>query len=151
MSRERERNRPGPRGGSTRGGPPKNVRSNQKCPILDSIMHKSSEPNIMRVLLFSDILLTVNLFTKKHPKFGALTLVPLIVSWIGVTVNWFKTETKEKNILKTLPLLLLQIYPQWRALRVLYYARIKKDPSWREKKEEFEGGISHLGKHCKER
>ena len=86
-------------------------------------------------------------FDKQHPEFGALTLVPLIMSWIGVTTHWFKTETREKrNKLKTLPFLLLQMYPQWRALRVLYYARIKKDPGWRKMKEEFEGGISHLGK-----
>ena len=105
--------------------------------------------------VFSDIYLTLKLFTgygldKKHPKYGSLTLLPLMVSWIGVTTQWFRTETKEKrNKLKTLPLLIFQIYPQWRALRVLYYARIKKDPRWRQMKDEFDGGISHLGKHSR--
>ena len=102
--------------------------------------------------VFSDIFFSLQLFTgyglrENHPKFGALTLLPLIMSWIGVTTHWFKTETKEKrNKLKTLPLLILQIYPQWRALRVLYYARIKKDPRWRKMKEEWDIRISHIGK-----
>ena len=103
--------------------------------------------------VFSDIYFTLTLFTgygleKRHPKYGSLTLVPLITSMIGVTTHWFKTETKEKrNKLKTLPLLLFQVYPQWRALRVLYHAIIRKDPRWKKMKEEFEGGISHLGKN----
>ena len=100
--------------------------------------------------VFSDIFFTLKLFTgyglkKNHPKYGALTLVPLTISWIGVTIHWFKTETREKrNKWKTLPLLIFQVYPQWRALRVLYYGA-KKDPGWKALKEEFEGGISHLG------
>ena len=103
----------------------------------------------------TDIYLSLKLFTgyrliKKHPKFGTLSLIPLAMSSMGVTTQWFKTETKEmRNKLKTLPLLILQFYPQWRALRVLYYAKIKKDPRWQKMKEEFEGEISHLGRQCK--
>ena len=104
--------------------------------------------------VFSDIYLTLKLFTgyhltKNHPKFGALTLVPLMLSFIGMAIKWFKIETMEgRNKLKMLPLLIFQFYPQWRALRVIYYARIKKDRRWKAMKEEFEDGISHLGKHC---
>lgn len=100
--------------------------------------------------MISDILLTVKLFTgigvKKHPYFGTVSLLPPIMSWIGVTRHWIKIETKEeRNKLKTLPLFLLQIYPQWRALRVLYYAIIKKDRKWVEMKKDYDGGIAHLG------
>ena len=103
--------------------------------------------------VLSDMYFTLQLFigyglNKNHPKYGSLTLVPLLMSTIGMTIQWFKIETKEKrNKLKTLPLLIFQIYPQWRALRVLYYAKIKKDPRWRAMREEFDDGISHLGKH----
>ena len=105
--------------------------------------------------VFSDIFFTLKLFTgyglkERHPKYGAVTLLPIIISWMGHTVYWFKTETKEKrNKMMTLPLLIFQVYPQWRALRVLYYAVIKKDPRWKKMKEEFESGISHLGQHFK--
>ena len=104
---------------------------------------------------FSDISLTLKLFTgyglkERHPKYGSLTLVPLLMSLIGQTIQWFKTETREKRSkMKTLPLLLLQIYPQWRALRIIYYGKIKKDSRWREMKKEFDVGISHIGNHCK--
>ena len=97
--------------------------------------------------VFSDIIFTTGLFLKGHYKFGACSIVPLSISWMMIAVQWFKTESKEKrHKLKTLPLLLLQVYPQWRALRVLYYGKIKRDPRWRKMKEEFEIGISHLGK-----
>ena len=120
--------------------------------------------------VFSDMFLTLKLFTGlsldinqsgsirfkfeiRHPLYGAFTLVPLIMSWIGTTIYWFQTERKEKrNRWKTFPLLLLQVYPQWRALRVTYYGKIKKDQKdlkWKKMKEEFEGGIKHLGKHFK--
>ena len=96
--------------------------------------------------VYSDIVFTTNLFQKGHYKFGACSLVPLSLSWLLIAIKWFEIETKEKHHkLKTLPLLILQLYPQWRALRVLYYGKIK-DPTWQKMKEEFEIGVSHLGK-----
>ena len=97
---------------------------------------------------FSDIIFTIKLIIKGHYKFGALSLVVLSILWMGMAVQWFKIETKEnRQKIKTLPLLILFVYPQWRALRVLYYGKIKKDPEWKQMKNEFEAGISHLGKH----
>ena len=104
--------------------------------------------------VFTDILFTLKLFTgyghkESHPKYGSVTLVPLIMSLIGQTIQWHKTETREqRSKMKTLPLLLLQIYPQWIALRVIYYGKIKKDRRWRDMKKEFDVGISHIGNHC---
>ena len=97
--------------------------------------------------VFTDIIFTTQLFIKEHYKFGALSLAVLSVSWMGTATQWYKIETKKLQKLKTLPLLILHIYPQWRALRVLYYGKIKKDPRWKKMKEEFEVGISHIGKH----
>ena len=81
-----------------------------------------------------------------HPKFGAAMLVPFLLSWLLVVRHWFIKEHGMKQKLKTLPLLILQVYPQWRALRVLYYAKWKKHKGWQRMKEEWETGISHLGK-----
>ena len=106
--------------------------------------------------VFSDILFTLTLFTghgrkKTHPRYGAVTLIPQIMSLLGQSIYWFKTETKEKrNKIKTFSLLLLQVYPQWRALKIIYHTKILKDKKWREMKADFEGGISHLGKYFKE-
>ena len=72
------------------------------------------------------------------------------MSLMGQAIHWFKTETKEKrNKMTTFPLLLFQVYPQWRALKVIYHGKILKDEKWKEMKDEFDGGISHLGKYCK--
>ena len=96
--------------------------------------------------VFSDIIFTTQLFLKGHYKFGACSLVPLSISWLMIAIQWFKTESKEnRHKLQTLPLLILQVYPQWRALRVLYYGKMK-DPRWQKMKEEFDTRISHLGK-----
>ena len=82
-----------------------------------------------------------------HPRFGSIMLIPLLLSWVLVTQQWYKMESGMKRKLKTLPLLVLQVYPQWRALRVLYYAKWKKHIGWQEMKEEWETGITHIGKH----
>ena len=96
--------------------------------------------------VFSDIIFTTELFLKGHYKFGACSLVPLSISWLNIAIQWFKTESKEKrHKLKTLPLLILQIYPQWRALRVINHG-LKKHPQWRKMKQEFEMGMSHIGR-----
>ena len=103
----------------------------------------------------SDIFFTLKLFTgfghkERHSKYGAATLGPLLMSLMGQATHWFETETKEKrNKMTTFPLLIFQVYPQWRALKVIYHGKILKDEKWREMKDEFDGGISHLGKHDK--
>ena len=112
--------------------------------------------------VYSDLYLIVRLFTGNyhrdakckgngimvppHPKFGAAMLAPLLLSWVFVARQWFIEEHGMKQKLKTLPLLVLQFYPQWRALRVLYCAKWKKQKGWQRMKEEWETGISHLGK-----
>ena len=84
-----------------------------------------------------------------HPKFGSAMLTPFLLSWLFVTIQWFKTERGLRQKLKTLPLLIFQVYPQWRALRVLFYAKWKRDNRWQRMKEEWETGITHLGKIIK--
>ena len=82
-----------------------------------------------------------------HPKFGATMLTPLLLSWVVVATQWHKAERGLKQKLITLPLLILQVYPQWRALRVLYFAKWKKKGGWEKMKEEWETGITHIGKY----
>ena len=82
-----------------------------------------------------------------HPKFGGAMLAPVLLSWIFVAKFWYKTEQDLKQKLMTLPLLLLQLYPQWRALRVLYHAKWRKTKEWQKMKEAWEMEISHLGEN----
>ena len=82
-----------------------------------------------------------------HPYFGKLTLGPIFLTWIFVARHWFVTERGLMQKLKTFPLVILQVYPQWKALQVLYAAKWKKQRDWQKMKEEYENGLSHLGKN----
>ena len=62
-------------------------------------------------------------------KIGISTMVIVCFSFLMITWQWMRIE-KEK--LKTLPILLLQLWPQYRCLRVIYFGCFKKDPRWRE-------------------
>ena len=52
------------------------------------------------------------------------------LSFLFVTFHWWQFE-KPGNRLKTLPFLLLQVWPQARVMRMIYQGYIKKDPQWR--------------------
>ena len=80
-----------------------------------------------------------------HPKFGIAMLVPVILSWIFVAKQWYQTEKGLIQKLSTLPFLILQCYPQYRALRVIYHANWRKTSGWQKKKDAFEMEVSHLG------
>ena len=82
---------------------------------------------------------------ENHPKYGAAMLTPPFISWLFVVRQWYKTEVGTARKLKTLPLLLLQLYPQWRALKVLYHAKWKRSNDWPRMKHQWETEISNLG------
>ena len=86
-----------------------------------------------------------NYIVPSHPKFGTAVLVPLLLTWILVAYRWFKDERGLIQKLKTLPFVILLLYPQWRALGVLIAAKWKKQRGWQRKKEEWEW-IGHIGK-----
>ena len=81
----------------------------------------------------------------RNKKYAIAMLTPPIISWLFVTYQWFRTEVGVKQKLTTLPFLLLQVYPQWRALRVLYCGKWKKQRGWQRMKEEWETEICNLG------
>ena len=110
---------------------------------------------------YSDIFMTYKVYTfepsdidwcdRQYPghdgdqKYVVALITPPIISWLFITFQWFRLEVGAKRKLLTLPLLLLQIYPQWRALRVLYYGKWKKKRGWQRMKEEWETEICNLG------
>ena len=80
-----------------------------------------------------------------HPKFGIAMLAPVVLSWIFVAKQWYQTEKGLIQKLSTLPFLILQCYPQYRALRVIYHAKWRKTSRWQKMKDAFEMEVSHLG------
>ena len=109
--------------------------------------------------VFSDIYFATRLFkgvyhrrcsvlVQPHPKFGIAMLAPVLLSWIFVAKQWYQKEKGLRQKLSTLPFLILQFYPQYRALRVLYHAKLRKSwrtSGWQKMRDEWEMEISHLG------
>ena len=72
-----------------------------------------------------------------NPKHGILVLVWPILSFLFVTFHWWRAEDKRaggNGRLKTFPLLILQVWPQYRTCRLLYLGLWKKDAKWRQEK-----------------
>ena len=105
--------------------------------------------------VYSDIYFAAALFTGSysscggyeppHPIYASALLVPVLLSWMFVARNWYRTEQGTRQKLLTFPFLILQFYPQYRALRVLFHAKWKRTSDWQRMKDEWEMGISHLG------
>ena len=83
------------------------------------------------------------------PKFGLLMLCPIIISTIFIFGQWLRIEDSPKKRLYTFPLLLLQIYPQYRTLKVLYMALWKRDIRWKKDKEMLERNLKSIGRYSK--
>ena len=74
-----------------------------------------------------------------------MVLLACLASFLFTTAQWWKTEKEKEKKLKTLPVLLLQLYPQYKAIRIIILW-LKDDPSWPDKKLELNRDISHVGK-----
>ena len=77
-------------------------------------------------------------------RYGYAMLVPILIMTIFTLQKWWRLE-KETNRLSTFFIAILQLYPQYRALRILYLG-IRKKASWRKEKHVYEEDLSSLGK-----
>ena len=80
-----------------------------------------------------------------HPRFGIAVISPVFISMIFVLFHWYKTENTPKKRLLTLPLVIFQIWPQYRILRILYFGLIKKSDQWKKENEDQKKNIHSLG------
>ena len=79
--------------------------------------------------------------------FGKLMIIPLILSTLFILPHWLACEETLKRRLVTFPLVLLQLYPQYRSLRVLWWAFFRKNQSQCLKEKRYNDcSISYLGK-----
>ena len=72
-----------------------------------------------------------------------MTLIPVLLAFTLTTLHWYQTEESSKR-LRTLPLLLAQIWPQYRVGRILWLYK-KGDDKWIKEKELIERKLSSLG------
>ena len=80
---------------------------------------------------------------KPQPLYGIMTLIPVLLAFTLTTLHWYQTEESSKR-LRTLPLLLAQIWPQYRVGRILWLYK-KGDDKWIKEKELIERKLSSLG------
>ena len=75
-----------------------------------------------------------------------MVLLACLASFLFTTAHWWKTEKEKEKKLKTLPVLLLQLYPQYKAIRIIYLW-LKDDFSWSEEKLKLERELGNIGKN----
>ena len=79
----------------------------------------------------------------EQPIYGLMTLLPVLISFTLTAIHWYNTEEKSQR-LRTFPLLLAQIWPQYRTGRILWLY-MKGDRKWIKEKEHVERQLSSLG------
>ena len=104
--------------------------------------------------IYSDIALSYSLISgtycdnsysecTKHPNYGAIMFIPIIMANLFTIPHWFKRENTWKKRLCTLPLFLGQFWPQYQALKVFWLIK-NKDLRWRKKKEQLDREIGSI-------
>ena len=81
----------------------------------------------------------------KHPIFGSMMLVPIILATLFIIPHWLKREDTTLKRILTFPLLVGQFWPQWQVLKVLKLIKERRTREWREEKEKLEKEVSSLG------
>ena len=78
---------------------------------------------------------------------GQIMLCPVVLSVLLTIPHWWKGETGIKRKILTFPLMLLSFYPQYRVLRILFFAFVAKDSdlAW-EENHLFEENVGFVGK-----
>lgn len=77
-----------------------------------------------------------------HPKYAIVMICPLALSFVFTLIQYFGIE---KHKLRVLPLLLLQIWPQYLQCRLLYWIWKKNEKKYDDEKFIVERNVSSIG------
>ena len=81
----------------------------------------------------------------KHPIFGSIMLVPIILATLFIIPQWLKRENTALKRILTFPIVVCQFWPQWQVIKVLKLMKERRTKEWREEKEKLEKEVSSLG------
>ena len=83
-----------------------------------------------------------------HKRFATVLSLPVVLSFVLLIPHWLKTEKTSERRWKTLPLLLLQIWPQYRVLKllILLFKDREEQKKYHEKKAEHDKNLTCIGK-----
>ena len=76
-------------------------------------------------------------------RFGYAMLVPILLMTVFSLRQWWRME-KNRNRLWILPIVFLQLFPQYRSLRILCLG-LRKKAYWREEKDLHDQDLTSLG------
>ena len=103
--------------------------------------------------IYSDIALSVKLlnndsyYRRIQNLFGWIIWIPIIVNLLFTIPHFLRVEKTWTQRLLTLPFLICQCWPQYRSLRVLYFAYVPKNiAKCLAEKLDLEESVSNLGK-----
>ena len=87
-------------------------------------------------------------YSNRHPKFATILSIPVLLSFVLLIPHWLKTEKTSKRRWMTLPLLLLQVWPQYRILKllILLFKDREDQQKYHEKKAKHDKDITCIGK-----
>ena len=85
-----------------------------------------------------------------HKYFAMSMLFPVILSTLFVIPHWWKQEKPKGRLLKTLPFVIFQFYPQYKMAEILYLGLWKTDKQWKAKKDFLMKEMGSLGNFCQE-
>ena len=95
--------------------------------------------------VYSDIAFTVKLYINGNANYSYATMGPILAGFVCLLPHWWRIEDTREKKLKTLPLLVLQCWPQYLACRILYFGLVKKIALWRTEKQRLNRDISSIG------
>ena len=95
--------------------------------------------------VYSDISFAMKLFSEGQPKYAYSMLVPVLFSFLFMIVHWLRVESTLKKRLKSLPFLILQIWPQVQVCKIIKMGMYDKNPQWRQRKDCMEREVSSVG------
>ena len=112
-----------------------------------SLLSGTYEPHCRHIWSPDDqkYILDPNCKPTKHPIFGSMMLVPIILATLFVIPHWLKRENTTLKRILTFPLLVGQFWPQWQVIKVLKLIKERRTREWREEKEKLEQEVSSLG------
>ena len=85
-----------------------------------------------------------------HKYFALAMLFPVILSTLFVIPHWWNQEKPKGKLLKTLPLVIFQLYSQYKMAEILYLGLWKTDKQWKAKKDFLMKEIGSLGNFCQD-
>ena len=103
--------------------------------------------------VYSDIAFSYRLFNEaykpdtyneKKPTYGGIMLIPVALATLFMIPHWWREENTLKKRICTLPLLILQLWPQWKVLKIIKLMW-NKDKKWKYEKEKLDREVSSLG------